>query len=1183
MAPERIEKNEVLAASLTKLTAGDHFAFLYEDEADWTQVIITYFQLGIERGERCLFLLDFHTAAQVRRKFSFAGFPIEPLEESGNILLIAAQPFLSEEPASSSESHWTQLSVLARGYRGLRMVAEIPFLSGEPEVRSRMLAFEGLLHKACSASLTPCTVMYQYNIIGRNPDLINEVAMSHAFLLRNHRLFRNPYFQSSVGSAAQERPAASVSWWNNLEQKYAYQHRERFMAQVLENSSLPYSLVSPDGRIIDCNHAFLELTGYSWSELQSISWDRQLTPMVWWDQQRAALSELNRTGIPQVYEKEYIRKNGTSIPVELLVHRIQDMHGQLQYYYSFITDISLRKAAEQARDQMERRLSNIVDFLPDPMLVIDQHGVVQIWNKSLEEITGVPADQVVGRGDYEYALHFYGVRRPLMIDLILHPELRDTAEYSQLVSTGDILIAENYCPKLKGGQGAYLWGKASALYNEHGEIIGAIESLTDITERKLSEEAVRLSEEKHRTILENMEDGYFEVDVDGRLTFFNQSLARIMGYRPEEIINQLYSTFMDAENAAKLYAAFNQVSRTHGTMRVIDWQVIRKNSSIAYVESPVSPIRNAHDVLIGFRGLLRDITNRKQAEEALRESEVRYRLVFENSPLGIVNFSHDGDITACNESFSRIIGISRDLALRINLLQFGDYSMTQAVQNAISGKTGHYEGDHYSSLSGRTVPIEAQFAPILSETGHFIGGVAIFADVTERRRYEETIRHMAYHDALTGLPNRLMFRDRLAMTIDHANLNHQTIALMFLDLDNFKLINDTLGHSVGDRLLQEVADRMMGLIHAGDTVSRMGGDEFVFLFPGIASEKDATVIAQRILDSFKRPFRCDGHELVISASIGVSIYPTIAQEVSHLMKTADTALYHAKQQGRNNFQLFSPEMNIAFTERMIMENYLRLGLENGQFELYYQPLIHLQTGAISGVEALVRWNHPEQGLLLPGRFLVTAEETGLILPLERWVLHNACRQIRSWQDAGIKPLRVYVNLSGHHFWQQDLVSTVRSAIESNRLSADYLGIEITEGTAMQNPDGASRVLTQLRNLGIQIALDDFGTGYSSLSYLKKLPVDILKIDQSFIRDLADDPNNVAIFQAIMTLARNLRLEVTAEGVETEQQLEILRQMDCDRIQGFLYYRPMQADALAKLLREKEQSEGSKGTISRKKQ
>ena len=443
-------------------------------------------------------------------------------------------------------------------------------------------------------------------------------------------------------------------------------------------------------------------------------------------------------------------------------------------------------------------------------------------------------------------------------------------------------------------------------------------------------------------------------------------------------------------------------------------------------------------------------------------------------------------------------------------------------------------------------------------------------DLEERKRVEQSIRHMAHHDALTGLPNRALFRDRLTHAMAQADRYHQKLAVMFLDLDRFKAINDTLGHNVGDQLLKIAAERLRSCVRDCDTVARLGGDEFTVVVEDIIEDHDAAAVAQKILDTLSQPFNLYGHEVFISVSVGVTLYPSDDENADNLLRNADSAMYRAKEYGRNNFQFYVADMNVKARERLMLESSLRRALDRNEFMLYYQPRVDLLSGRVIGAEALLRWRHPEMGLVPPSEFIPILDETGMIIPVGDWALREACRQNREWQDRGLPPIRVAVNLSVRQFIQRDLADTIIRALDAVGLSAEYLELEITEDLFLEHNETNIITLSRLKNMGIHISIDDFGTGYSSLSYLKRLPIDTLKIDQSFVRDIGTDPDNKAIASAIIAMASSLRLNVLAEGVETDEQLAFLRAQGCNEIQGFSFSHPLPAEEFEQLLRDGRQ-------------
>ncbi|MCZ6637519.1 MAG: EAL domain-containing protein [Alphaproteobacteria bacterium] len=437
----------------------------------------------------------------------------------------------------------------------------------------------------------------------------------------------------------------------------------------------------------------------------------------------------------------------------------------------------------------------------------------------------------------------------------------------------------------------------------------------------------------------------------------------------------------------------------------------------------------------------------------------------------------------------------------------------------------------------------------------------------ERNLMEQQLHAMANYDKLTQLPNRELLLDRLTQAIAQAARQQTLVALLLLDLDRFKMVNDTLGHAFGDKVLQEVAKRITALIGDGDTLARPGGDEFVVLLNNIKGARDAAKIADRIIQMLSKPIIIDGHEVFVSTSIGISLFPNDGVDKNDLITNADVAMYRAKEEGRNHFQFYTPGMNAATVERLTLENDLRRVIDRDELVLHYQPQMDLHTGQITGVEALVRWQHPELGLIPPARFIPVAEETGLIVPIGQWVLNTACAQTKAWVDAGYPPVVVSVNLSSRQFHQEDMVETVTTALRDSGLNAKQLMVEITESSLMKNPDDAVVTLCLLHNMGVGMSIDDFGTGYSSLGHLKRFPLQELKIDRSFVSDVTENPQDAAIIRAILAMAHSLEIKVIAEGVETEEQLNFLEDAGCDGIQGFHISKPLPArDFADKFLR-----------------
>lgn len=553
--------------------------------------------------------------------------------------------------------------------------------------------------------------------------------------------------------------------------------------------------------------------------------------------------------------------------------------------------------------------------------------------------------------------------------------------------------------------------------------------------------------------------------------------------------------------------------------------------------------------------------------DALTEREAMFRTTMEAAQVGIFVLQ-DQRFKYVNPYMTRLFGFSAGEMLE----RMGPMDMVAPEQQAfiaeqmqarVAGISGHRYEITAVRKDGSVFP-----AMILGAPSVFDGrpaSVGTLLDISSQKLAEQRIRELADYDVLTGLPNRRLLRERFVQLLAAAERDKTEIAVIFLDLDHFKRVNDSLGHSVGDELLCEVARRLDTVVRRIDTVARLGGDEFIFAMPGFHTAAAAEV-ARRLVDVFARPFEVAGHELTVTPSLGISIYPHDGQDLETLLKNADTAMYRAKEIGRNNFQFYATEMNTATLDRLLMESNLRRALAQNELILQYQPLINLATGVVVGVEALIRWQHPELGMILPDNFIHVAEETGLINPIGDWVLCEACRQAKAWCDAGLPSLVMAVNVAPVQFRQPGFVEMVAGALASSGLDASLLELELTERTVMHDAEINLGTLSALHRMGVELSLDDFGTGYSSLAYLKRFPVSKLKIDRSFVHDLETDPDDWAIASTIVSMGRSLRMTVLAEGVETAEQLAQLRKMGCDMAQGYYFSSPISAAEIAEILR-----------------
>jgi diguanylate cyclase (GGDEF)-like protein/PAS domain S-box-containing protein len=567
--------------------------------------------------------------------------------------------------------------------------------------------------------------------------------------------------------------------------------------------------------------------------------------------------------------------------------------------------------------------------------------------------------------------------------------------------------------------------------------------------------------------------------------------------------------------------------------------------------------------------VVEDVTASIEARAQLRASEARFRAAFGQAAVGLAQLSLDGRWLRANLKLQALLGYTEaelaGMTLCDVLPQEERAADTVALHGLLAGDSDGYCRElRYRHKAGHLVWVQASYSRMYTEQDG-ITLIGVIEDVAQRKRYEQELTQMANHDALTGLANRALLLDRLTQAVSYARRASRWVAVLFFDLDRFKNINDSLGHDAGDQVLVEVAARLSACVRSGDTVARLGGDEFVVVLADVARGEEVAAVAQKLADALAQPMHVFGHEITPVASFGISLYPKDGADSQALLKNADAAMYSAKKLGGAQFQFYALDMNLRTLDRLKLEAALRHAVERDEFELHYQPQLDLASGAIEGVEALVRWRRPGHGLVPPADFIPVAEETGLIIPLGDWVLRAACAQQVAWREAGVGDLRVAVNLSARQFKQHDLVHSVVQALHHTGCAAARLELEITESVLMEHPDAATLIMQQLSDMGVQLSIDDFGSGYSSLAYLKRFPIHSLKIDRAFVHDISTDDDDAAIASAIIALAHSMKLTVIAEGVETEQQLAFLRREQCDQVQGYYFSRPLPAAGLAHLL------------------
>jgi diguanylate cyclase (GGDEF)-like protein/PAS domain S-box-containing protein len=717
-----------------------------------------------------------------------------------------------------------------------------------------------------------------------------------------------------------------------------------------------------------------------------------------------------------------------------------------------------------------------------------------------------------------------------------------------------------------------------------------------------------------RVALSSIGDGVIATDVKGDITFINPVAQKLVGMDENEAagkhINEIFK-IVNEESGQPVEIPVEKVIREGSVVGLANHTaLISKDGTEYLISDSAAPIRNDNGEIMGVVMVFQDVTERKKTEylqtlvykisdASSKASNLDDLFAYIHNVLGTVINTHNFYICLCDKEKQTLIfpyyidsaDLNPDNDIRIprkHRKGLTEYVIKTGESLLINDKgieeliaNGEVELIGILPIIWLGVPLKAKDRIIgvmtvqsYSESVTYTQKDLEFMEyisnqialVIERKRTEETINHMAYYDVLTDLPNRVLYNDRLSNALSNARCRQELLAVLFIDLDRFKNVNDSLGHALGDKLLQSVSKRLSGCLRECDTIARVGGDEFTILLPMLNHVEDAAKISQRLLDIMETPFYCDGYEFNITTSIGISIYPYDGEDVENLLKNSDTALYRAKERGRNNYQLYNPSMNASSLKLMSLENDLRKALERDEFIIHYQPQINIETGMITGMEALLRWNHPELGIIFPADFISLAEETGLIIQIDEWVLRNACRQNKAWQEMGYAPLKLAVNISSRQFQQHKLCSLVEGILHETGLNSRFLELELTESMVMHNAYYALSVLNKLKHMGINIALDDFGTGYSSFGYLKRFPVDTLKIDKTFIRDVAADDNNGVITTAIIALAHSMKRNVVAEGVETHEELEFLKKHGCNKIQGNLIGSPVSSKEFEALLK-----------------
>ncbi len=973
---------------------------------------------------------------------------------------------------------------------------------------------------------------------------------------------------------------------------------------ILETAGEGILGLDTEGTIIFLNNAAAAMLGYTTDEVIGknclIMFHHSTLGGIPYPAEKCPVDAAFRHDSDQYGEEVFWRKDGSSFPVYFTSRPLYEENKRIGAVVTF-RDISERKRAEEALRESEERFRQMADAMPQLVWTADHDGRVDYYNKRVNEFEGF---ELKPDGSWHW--------QP-----VLHPDdLEPTNRvWQHALETGSIYEIEH---RVRKRDGAYHWylSRGEPVRDNAGRIIKWYGTATNINAFKLAQEALRESEERFRTAFENAATGRVLTGTDGRFIRTNKSFCEMLGYSEEEIASLDFASLTHPDDLEISRETVRALLTGERELQRFEKRYLHKDGHTVWTLVSTFLFRDQMNQPLYFITDILDITERKKVEEQLKRAKelsdalnrintvihstldldaIMQRVVVEaaqaihveassiglfEGPAFVMRYMHNmpQDLMGQRLTSDSVRGVYC-AALAKDVVASNEVSQDNRVNVWFWRK--------YGIKSLMIAPLILREQVIGALTFYSISKALVFTDIhidfarklttslslalensrlfNDRKKMEEEMRQMAHHDPLTGLPNRRLFMDIMKVELNQANRHRKKMAILFLDLDRFKEVNDTLGHEAGDLILKEAASRLGTAVRKSDTIARIGGDEFNVILADIVRPEDIADIARKIVEAFRKPYRIMGHDLHSTTSIGISVYPDDSEETDTLLKYADIAMYNAKENGRNKYQFYNVSINFRSLERMRLENMLHRSLELGEMQVFYQPLVNIRTQRIVCAETLARWQHPYKGLLEAKEFIPAAEETGFISAIDEWTLKKACRQVRAWRNSGLSSVCVTVNLSARQFQNPHLVERVTSILHETGTPPSCLDIEITESTAMSNVEDTAVRLKQLAEMGIHISIDDFGTGYSSLSRLKRLPIKRLKIDQSFIRDISGDPDDKTIVRAVTAMAHNMNIIVVAEGVETEEQLEFLRKTGCDEMQGFLFSKPLPAEKFRELM------------------
>ena len=960
----------------------------------------------------------------------------------------------------------------------------------------------------------------------------------------------------SLARDAAGRPMYFIRVIEDITERKEFERRFR---ETFDQAAVGILHTALDGRYLRVNRKLCDITGYSEDELTGGAQPRLSHP----DDLDSGGHDRERLLSGQIAshsnEKRYVRKDRRVIWVNRTESLARDASGAPMYFIRVIEDITGRKEAEE-------RYRATFDNAPVGIMhtALDDYRILHA-NRKLCEMLGYSLDALLAMTSTD----------------IVHPDFRysDRRSYMAQLLGGEIQsFASERKFIRKDGSPVWVNRTVSLVRDASGNPQYFIRVIEDVSERRQAEEAVARERGLLRSVIDTVPDFIYVKDADGRFQVVNEAWLRSRGLSADQVAGKTVFDLFPREVAEDMAADDAAVLRTREVKSDFESRLPVTGGSgepgeKRWVSTTKAPMLDGAGNILGVVGVSRDITERKRAEAALRRSEEQFRQLAGNIPqvFWITDVHHRETIyispaaaVLTGRPLQGLLDWPREL---IRSVHPEDRRRVYEARKA-AAHAGYDQTYRVVRPDGTTRWVNDRAFPVMDENGNLYRIAGITEDVTDRKLAEERLRQLAHYDVLTDLPNRVLFYDRLRQVLAQAKRSQWTVAVMFVDLDRFKNVNDTLGHAVGDQLLRQVSERLSGAVRSGDTVGRLGGDEFAIVLSNLASAQDASIVAQKLMASFNEPFKLQGADFYVTASIGITLYPDDATEQEILLRNADAAMYRAKEIGRNNYQFYRSEMNARALELLSMESDMRRAFDREEFLLHYQPKASLADGRIVGVEALLRWQHPERGLVTPADFMHVLEDTGLIVRVGERVVNAVCRQIRSWQADGIDPVPVAINLSAREFAAKDLAGVMTRILGGHGVDPSLIELEITESSLMVNSEEVVATLEALGRLGIGLSIDDFGTGYSSLAYLKRFPLDAVKIDRSFVKDITTDADDATITLAVISMAHSLGLQVIAEGVETEAQLAFLARHGCDQIQGYYFARPLAAEECGVWLRER---------------